>query len=61
MLDTIPKSDPQPDPKTLKLSNHPGSNGEAVAFEALVGRKVGDMGFRYVISSLLQFRLSTQI
>ncbi|WWC86305.1 nuclear protein localization protein 4 [Kwoniella dendrophila CBS 6074] len=47
MLDTIPKSDEQPDPQTLKLSNQPGSSGESVPFSALVGRTVGDMGFSH--------------
>jgi hypothetical protein len=46
MLATIPASDPRPDLSTLKLSNQPGSSSEAVPFEALKGRKVGDMGFR---------------
>lgn len=46
MLATIPATDPQPDPSTLRLSNQPGAGGEAVSFEALKGRKVGDMGFR---------------
>ncbi|WWC58679.1 nuclear protein localization protein 4 [Kwoniella dejecticola CBS 10117] len=47
MLDGIPKSDEQPDPSTLKLSNQPGSSGESVPFSALVGRTVGDMGFSH--------------
>ncbi|EIW72439.1 hypothetical protein TREMEDRAFT_58601 [Tremella mesenterica DSM 1558] len=47
MLGTIPKSDPQPDPSTLRLSNQPGSSGELVPFQALIGRKVGDMGFSH--------------
>jgi nuclear protein localization family protein 4 len=33
------------DPSSLKLSNQPGEKGELVAFDALRGRKVGDMGF----------------
>ncbi|WVQ62138.1 nuclear protein localization protein 4 [Kwoniella botswanensis] len=47
MLDSIPKSDEQPDPSTLKLSNQPGASGESVPFSALVGRTVGDMGFSH--------------
>lgn len=46
ILDTIPKDEPQPDPATLSLSNQPGASGEKVGFDALRGRKVGDMGFR---------------
>ena len=48
ILATIPSSEAQPDPSTLKLSNQPGPNGESVPFDALKGRKVGDMGFRWV-------------
>ncbi|ODO07176.1 nuclear protein localization protein 4 [Cryptococcus wingfieldii CBS 7118] len=47
MLDTIPKSDPQPDLATAKLSNQPGAGGESVPFAALQGRSVGDMGFSH--------------
>lgn len=46
-MDTIPKDEPQPDPATLSLSNQPGASGEKVGFDALRGRKVGDMGFRW--------------
>lgn len=46
ILNTIPRSDPQPDPATLALSNQPGAGGESVPFQALNGRTVGDMGFR---------------
>lgn len=47
MLDSIPKSErDEIDPTTLRLSNQPGTSGESVPFDALQGRKVGDMGFR---------------
>ena len=52
MLAALPKDDVPPDPSTLRLSNQPGNSGETVPFDALVGRKVGDMGFRYVTSSI---------
>lgn len=42
----MPKDEAQPDPATLNLSNQPGAGGEKVSFDALRGRKVGDMGFR---------------
>ncbi|KIR82129.1 nuclear protein localization protein 4 [Cryptococcus gattii EJB2] len=47
ILNTIPRSDPQPDPATLALSNQPGAGGESVPFQALGGRTVGDMGFSH--------------
>ncbi|KIR37157.1 nuclear protein localization protein 4 [Cryptococcus deuterogattii MMRL2647] len=47
ILNTIPRSDPQPDPATLALSNQPGAGGESVPFQALNGRTVGDMGFSH--------------
>jgi nuclear protein localization family protein 4 len=47
MLDSIPKSErDEIDPNTLRLSNQPETSGESVPFDALQGRKVGDMGFR---------------
>lgn len=46
LLSSIPKSEGPVDPKSVKLSNAPGENGEKVTLEALKGRKVGDMGFR---------------
>ncbi len=48
MMAALPKDEAPPDASTLRLSNQPGSSGESVPLEALVGRKVGDMGFRYV-------------
>jgi nuclear protein localization family protein 4 len=47
MLDNIPKAErDEIDRTSLRLSNQPGSSGECVHFDALKGRKVGDMGFR---------------
>jgi nuclear protein localization family protein 4 len=48
ILEGIPKSEPQPDVGTVRLSNQPSSSGESVSLEALQGRTVGDMGFRWV-------------
>ncbi|CAD6571324.1 MAG: nuclear protein localization protein 4 [Tremellales sp. Tagirdzhanova-0007] len=47
MLAALPPGDAPPDSSTLRLSNQPGSGGESVSFDALVGRKVGDMGFSH--------------
>ena len=46
MLATLASVDPPIDLSTLRLSNQPGASGESVSFDALVGRKVGDMGFK---------------
>lgn len=45
IIDTI-QGGAKPDPSTLTLSNQPGAGGERLGLDALVGRKVGDMGFR---------------
>ena len=50
MLAALPPGDAPPDTSSLRLSNQPGAGGESVPLDALVGRKVGDMGFRYAPS-----------
>jgi nuclear protein localization family protein 4 len=46
MMDQLPQADAATiDRSSLKLSNQPGDKGESVPFDALKGRKVGDMGF----------------
>ncbi|KAL1410637.1 nuclear protein localization protein 4 [Vanrija albida] len=47
ILETIPKSEPQPDLSTVALSNQPGIAAEKVTLDALKGRKVSDMGFSH--------------
>lgn len=46
MVETLVKAGEKADESTLRLSNQPGSSAEQLPLSALVGRTVGDMGFR---------------
>jgi nuclear protein localization family protein 4 len=49
MLDAVSKGGDKPDESTLRLSNQPGPNAEQLQLSALVGRKISDMGFKWVL------------
>lgn len=46
IVDALDNADPDID--TITLSNAPGSSGQRFALDALYGRSVADLGFKYV-------------